>query len=220
MTGYELPAFEFELLTEAGIEDFVRAGFNCGEDGDGEDIRSELNKFLPENSWAEAIGGFSKTYLFYTKAGEPVGYVAFSCQHITNQERAKGGKTVPILPDPPFTNIPTVLIGRLAVDKHFHNLHFGETILRWARDLARELPIGCRFLAVHVQPTNEGAIRFYTRHKFVAPDRSERRDVLMLYDLVNSEQFPEEEEEARRTRFTTGFLTKALNAIRRGDASG
>ena len=215
----DLPEFEFEILTREGIEEFVRSGFTCGDDSTGDDTRSELNRFLPENAWEEGSGGFSRTYLFYTTPGEPVGYVALSCQHITNQERAKGGKTLPILPDAPFTNIPSILIGRLAVAAPFQNQKYGETIIRWVRDLARELSVGCRFIAVHVQPGNDGAIRFYTKHGFATPERSERRDLLMLYDLVNSEQFPEEEREARRARFTVGFLTKALQRIRPGASS-
>src|SRR5437867_2439049 len=171
----QLPEFQYELLSEAGVEDFLRAGFSCGDDDDGEDTRSELNKFLPENSWPEAVEGFSRTYLFYTPDATPVGYVALSCQHIVNQERAKGGKTSPILPDPPFMNLPTILIGRLAVDHRFQGKRYGETILRWVRDLARELPIGCRFLAVQVQRQNISALRFYERHGFRGPDRSERR---------------------------------------------
>jgi hypothetical protein len=97
----------------------------------------------------------------------------------------------------------------------YQNQRYGETIVRWVRDLARELPIGCRFLAVQVQRGNGGALRFYDRLGFKAPDRSERRDTLLLYDLVKSEQFPDEPE-ARRERFTVGFLTKALDRIMRG----
>ena len=156
--------------------------FTCGND----EWDGYLNDFLKEDALEQAAARFNKTYTFYDDSGQLVAYAALSASEVRNQT----ARASPLLTDAPYQRIPALLIGRLAVDERHQGSGFGSAILGWIEKTATLLPIGCRFLALHVDERNDAAIRFYVGYGFFRPPHIEVRDhlQLMLYDLKPSEE--------------------------------
>lgn len=168
------------------------ADFSCGEDK----WDCDLNDFLKHNALEQQTARFNKTYVFYSYDQEqslrPVAFVALS----TSEVLKEGGRGLPsLLRRAPYPSIPALLIGRLAVHEREQGKGFGLEIMAWIRNMALSLPVGCRFLALHVDQKNEAAIRFYCRHRFVeVPGVNVGPGMqLMLYDLVESQEAADEE---------------------------
>jgi GNAT superfamily N-acetyltransferase len=75
----------------------------------------------------------------------------------------------------------------LAVDRRNQQRGVGAAILGWVRDLADNLGVGCRFLALYCDERNHAARRFYRRHGFFEPPLPPEGygERLMLYDLAS-----------------------------------
>jgi GNAT superfamily N-acetyltransferase len=169
VTIYGEPKLNYGVLTSGDLQRF--AGFSCGD----EEWADDLNAFLREDALREAEGRYNTTYVFYDLDRQPVAYVTLSCSEVKRESRD----------DHPYPNVPALLIGRLAVDHRHQGKGYGELILRWIRNMGLELPMGCRFLALHVDARNERALAFYRRHGFIEPPIGNRRLRLLLYDLVS-----------------------------------
>jgi hypothetical protein len=61
-----------------------------------------------------------------------------------------------------FMPYPSLLLGRLAVDKRCQHSRIGTQLCLWTIGLARELStrVGCRYVALHTLPNK---VDFYTR---------------------------------------------------------
>ena len=152
------------------------ADFTCGD----ESWAEELNDFLKNDAYQDHEQSLNRTHLFFTEDRVCIGFVTLLASQVRREE---GGFL--LKGDTSYPAIPAVLIGRFAVDESFQGSGYGEEIMAWTRNLARELPIGCRFLAVDVDKENEGAIRFYKREGFeLVPVKRKLR--FLLYDLVAS----------------------------------
>lgn len=172
-----------DRLSEADLPKF--AEFCCSTSGH-DDVRwhARLDNFPTENAIIEGGLLLNTTHVFYADEQREalIGYAALACSSIKNEERA-----TKIVPETSFPHIPVLLIGMLAIDARFHRQGYGSTIFRWIRSKARELPMGCRFIALHVQEDNVAAIQFYKRFRFWQPIRKSTEDVLLLYDLTEAE---------------------------------
>jgi GNAT superfamily N-acetyltransferase len=158
------------LNLECGLFTGCYEGFCCGSDEWDED----LNDFLANDAVSQGERALNKTYVFTTE-GKTVAYVALAASQVKAPRRGTY----------PFA--PALLIGKLAVAEAYQSRGVGRQVLAWIRDLARRLPIGCRFLVVHVDIPNSEALRFYEREGFVCPpDMKGTQKQLMIYDLVNA----------------------------------
>lgn len=176
----------YDRLTPEHLEEFK--DFSCGED----EWHRELDEFLRDDALREGDDRLSTTYVFYDQAEEPVAFATLSTSEIRNEE-TKGSPR--LLGDTHYRSIPALLIGRLAVDSHHQGKRYGSTVLAWIREMALSLPIGCRFLALHVDKPNEAAARFYSKWGFFKPPyvKAHHSRQLMLYDLVGSAVAPSPE---------------------------
>ena len=170
--------FEAVALTPSHLKAFE--GFTCGS---GNEWCDTLNDFLVENALLEAAGRFNTTYVFYVDEA-PVAYATLSAGEIPREPTRKllGGRS-------PYSTIPALHVGRLAVSESRQGGEIGETVLGWIETQAVELKIGCRFLVLFADRENVRAIRFYERYGFEAPEEINRgrRQLIMLYDLIDSQ---------------------------------
>lgn len=68
---------------------------------------------------------------------------------------------------PSYSNLPTILLGRLAVDKREKGKGFGAILLMDALKRCVEISKSLGVLAVIVDPFDENAIQFYKKYGFI-----------------------------------------------------
>ena len=68
---------------------------------------------------------------------------------------------------PSYSNLPTILLGRLAVDKREKEKGFGAILLMDALKRCVDISKSLGVLAVIVDPFDENAIRFYKKYGFI-----------------------------------------------------
>jgi predicted N-acetyltransferase YhbS len=131
--------------------------FDCGVDS--------LNEWLNKRAWKNQVLGVSRTFVVCD--GEIViGYYCLSSAAIDRIELPKSKQRN--MPDP----IPSVLIGRLAVDLRYQGRKIGVSLLQDAlcRIITASQSIGVAYILVHA--LDDGAKRFYETKGFVAiPER-------------------------------------------------
>jgi GNAT superfamily N-acetyltransferase len=164
-----------EFLKMLTPEDILRLeDFDCGD--------PEYNEFLKRSALAQQDNRLNRTYLI--RSDPCPGFVTVSAAQVT---RDMSGLSTDELPYP---LAPALLIGRLAVDQRYAHRGLGRQLVRAARVMGTLLPVGCRFLALHVDIDNSAAIRLYESEGFWVPGRYKPRGrlLLMLYDLARQEE--------------------------------
>lgn len=147
--------------------------FDCGD----EDYQRELVDFLHGHALGEARSRYNTTYVFYDDLAQPIAFVALACSSIDTWGEASANAG----------NVPVLLIEMLAVDRRNQHRGVGTEIMRWVREVADNLPVGCRFLALYCDDRNEKARAFYRRQGFFEPPLPPEGygERLMLYDLAS-----------------------------------
>ncbi len=118
-----------------------------------------LNEWLIRRAWKnESVGG-SRTYVA-CDGNRVVGYYAISAGSIARM--LCPGKIRRNMPDP----IPVLILGRLAVDRHWQGAKIGRGLLKdaLARSINVSEQVGVRALIVHA--LNQTAEAFYLKHGF------------------------------------------------------
>lgn len=131
------------------------AGFDCG--------RPSLNEWLLRYALRNEHAGGSRTYVVCdVEAGRVVGYYALAAGSVDRAEAP--GPLRRNMPDP----IPAIVLGRLAVDRHFSGRGIGAGLLKDAllRSVQVANQIGAR--ALLVQALDDSAAAFYQHHGFVS----------------------------------------------------
>ncbi|MEX0800566.1 MAG: GNAT family N-acetyltransferase [Dehalococcoidia bacterium] len=174
------PDLYYDLLSHEYDEQ--ASSFDCGS----QQWELDLNDFIGNDALRDQELNLSRTYVFF---GDGVGQtvcVGFVTLLATAIERREWSLLPKLSKDSiAYRFVPALLIGRLAVHKDMQSQRIGSRILVWVRDLASELRIGCRLLAVQVDRENVGALDFYRREEFVAaPVKGTRNLQTMLYDLL------------------------------------
>ncbi len=161
-------------LSEAHTESLN--DFDCGS----EPWAADQNDFIRNDALEDQHRNLNRTYLFQNEAGNCAGFVTVLASLVEVEHTGLSGREVR------YPAAPALLVGRFAVHKSYQGQGVAPYLMAWVRRLARNLPIGCRFLALHVEPENERAIRFYDKEGFITPPthEPEKRLRLMLYDLL------------------------------------
>lgn len=127
-------------------------GFDCG--------RLELNDWLVRRALRSERERNARTYVTCdTSSGRVVGYYSLSAFSVA-RSTAPGGLSR--APDP----IPTVLLGRLAVDEQFQRARLGVSLLHDAVQNATTAAERIGLRALIVDAIDDGAAVFYARHGF------------------------------------------------------
>lgn len=134
-------------LAAAGPLDL--ATFNCGH--------AALDDWLQRRARCNEAAGFSRVFVL-ARPPEVVGYYSLSAYVLERQQAPRGLRHG--APDP----LPAILLGRLAVARHWHGRGVGRSLLADAirRCLAASTTVAARLLVTH--PIDPAATRFYIRH--------------------------------------------------------
>ena len=162
------------LPTRATTIDLDRfRDFDCGD----EDYQRDLVDFLLGHALGEARSRYNTTYVFHDDLARPLAFVALACSSIDAWCEASANAG----------NVPVLLIEMLAVDRRSQHRGVGSEILRWVREFADNLGVGCRYLALYCDERNEKARDFYRRQGFFEPPLPPEGygERLMLYDLAS-----------------------------------
>jgi GNAT superfamily N-acetyltransferase len=148
-----------------------RSAFDCGRDS--------LNQWLQRHAWHNQEGNVSRTSVVCDPVtGAIVGYVSMSAAQV---ERAYFPKSAQRnRPDP----IPALLLGQLAVDRHYQGRGYAKSLLLFALTTAVRLSrdLGCFGVLTH--PLDDDVRAFYRRFGFEElPYDPSRSMVVRIVDL-------------------------------------
>jgi len=146
-------SLRIELLNKSHI----KSEFNCGH--------SSLDHYIKTQAKQDVNRDLSACYVLNDVHDKRViGYYTLSSNAVLKDDfPITLQKKLP----PAYTNIPTALLGRLAIDNQFKKKGFGELLLLDALKRCVELSKKLGILAVIVDPIDENAIAFYESYGFI-----------------------------------------------------
>jgi GNAT superfamily N-acetyltransferase len=144
---------ELDFIPPAPITaDQELADFDSGE--------SSLNKWLKKRAFKNHMSGASRCFVLCTGANV-IGYYSLSAGAISHETAPKSMRRN--MPSP----LPVLLLGRLAVDKRYHNQGIGQALLRDAMLRAVNVAGDARVFALLVHALSDQAKQFYLSRGFV-----------------------------------------------------
>jgi len=143
-----------QLTAPAAIApDHVLTDFDSGE--------PSLDDWLKRRALKNHASGASRCFVI--RAGlEVAGYYSLSAGGISHTDAPKAMRRN--MPDP----IPVLLLGRLAIDRRYHNQGLGSALLRDAMLRAVNVAGNAGIVAILVHALGEQARQFYLSRGFVA----------------------------------------------------
>lgn len=128
------------------------AGFDSGE--------LSLDEWLKKRALKNQVSGASRCFVL-CNSKKVVGYYSLSAGAISHEIAPKVMRRN--MPDP----LPVILLGRLAIDKNYHNQGLGSALLRDAMIRAVSVADEMGVFAILVHALSEQAKRFYASRGFV-----------------------------------------------------
>ncbi len=128
------------------------ATFDCGE--------AFLNDWLKRRALKNHASGASRCFVVCLSA-TVIGYYSLSAGAICHESAPKN--LLRNMPDP----LPVLLLGRLAVDKRYHNQGIGQALLRDAMLRAVNVASNAGVFALLVHALSDPAKQFYISRGFV-----------------------------------------------------
>ena len=123
-----------------------------------------LDNYIRTQASQDVKRDLSVCYVLADEDGKVLGYYTLSSNSIPRDELPEElVKRLPLS----YRDLPTILLGRLAVDKSQKGKRYGEYLLIDA--LERSLSLGDQLgmLAVIVDPVDEKAVSFYKKYGFI-----------------------------------------------------
>ena len=128
------------------------ADFNSGE--------LSLDEWLKKRAFKNHATGASRCFVLCAGASV-IGYYSLSAGAISHEAAPRAMRRN--VPDP----LPVILLGRLAVDKRYHNQGLGQSLLRDAMLRAVNVAGDAGVFAILVHAISDQAKRFYLSRGFV-----------------------------------------------------
>lgn len=151
------------------------ADFQCGKD--------ELDLYLRQRAMTNHMEGYSRTYVIADEEYRVAGYYSVCSATIGRNfvPRQIGGHGTP-------TEVPVILLARLAVDHRHQEIGLGADLMEHAFRTAvlSADRIGVRAMLVHA--IDDDAVRFYTKYNFRLAKGLDRTLLLSLKDIAVSLQ--------------------------------
>ena len=157
--------------------------FHCASD--------DLDDFIKNDALHEQKCMLSRTYLFFYE-GHVIGFVSLSADSVAVQRlktddivRKQDGRSL-------YSNLPCILIGRMAVIKQYERKGLGTKILKWAVGLITDVvckAVGCRYITV--DPKAESLALYmksglgFRQMEALKPGKIETRYCINIYKLLN-----------------------------------
>ena len=147
-------------------------GFDCGSE--------PLNRWLAQKALHNEKTGGSRTYVVSTETGELAGYFCLAAHSVEHGDlKAKCRRNMP-------NPVPTILLGRLAVDKKYAGRGLGKSMLLAAIRASIEIAKSIGVAAVVVHPLSEEAEHFYLKNGFAYAREGNQMLLFALGPYVSS----------------------------------
>lgn len=140
--------------------DADRSAFNCGVEA--------LNRYFQQQVTQDIRRRVAACFVAVTEDDRIAGYytLATASMLLTDLPQSIGKKL------PRYPSVPTVRMGRLAIDLQFHGIGLGGALLADALERACRSEIAA--FALMVDAKDEQAVRFYQHHGFIPlPDATQ-----------------------------------------------
>lgn len=135
----------------------ITADIELAEFGSGE---LSLNEWLKKRALKNNAAGASRCFVL-CNGNTVIGYYSLSTGAISHEAAPKAMRRT--MPNP----LPVLLLGRLAVDKRYHNKGIGQALLRDAMIRAVNVSGDAGVFAMLVHALNDQAKQFYLSRGFV-----------------------------------------------------
>lgn len=133
-----------------------RSSFNCGY--------SLLDDYIKRQARQDVSRDLSACFVLVDKESVVKGYYTLSANSIRREDFPESlQKKMP----PGYINLPTTLLGRLAIDNSIKGQGYGEILLMDALNRALKTLESVGTLAVVVDPIDEKAQNFYGKYGFI-----------------------------------------------------
>src|SRR5579859_3413804 len=152
-----------------------RSDFDCGV--------QELNHYLQEVADQDQDRGLAKTYVLVD--GTKIrGFYSLAAHSVTREsppQDIKAGKRKKIKYEKiRYTDLPFVLLGRLAIDKELQGQRYGRAILYHALERTKSIAESVGILGMIVDAKDEKAATFYRKFGFRSIEGNKNRLVLSI----------------------------------------
>ncbi len=144
-----------ELKTQKLDKKHKKEDFNCGQ--------SILDNYLKRQANQDKRRDLSACFVLPDENNEVIGYYTLSTNSIKRDEFDE--ELIKKLP-PSYKELPTILLGRLAVDKKHQGKKIGEFLLMEAFQKCIQSRAHFGILAIVVEPIDEKAQKFYSSYGF------------------------------------------------------
>lgn len=145
---------------------------------DFESGESSLDDWLKKRAFKNQASGPSRCFVL-CNGNKVIGYYSLSAGAITHATAPKTMRRN--MPNP----LPVLLVGRLAIDKNYHNQGFGSALLRDAMIRAVGVASDAGVFAILVHALSEQAKRFYLSRGFVESPLQPMTLIMTLETVVS-----------------------------------
>ena len=146
-----------EIIIEILNNSHDKKEFDCGH--------SMLNNYIQKQAKQDVKRDLSACFVLSDKLNQKViGYYTLSSNSIPRDDFPD--HLIKKMP-PSYVNLPTILLGRLAIDKDFKGNGYGELILIDALNRCVEVSRNLGTLAIIVDPIDGSATNFYGKYGFI-----------------------------------------------------
>lgn len=160
---------ELKIEIFSGDAEYDLSHFDCGEES--------LNAFLTAHLERQHRGKYLRGYLLVTREPKPrvMGYYTLSgsCFEKTTLPSKNQQKRVP------YKNVPSVTLGRLAIDKRIQGQGYGELLVTHAMRTVYHASLAVGIHAIFVEALHESTKNFYLTLGFI-PLTGENANTLFL----------------------------------------
>lgn len=130
--------------------------FNCGQ--------PMLDNYIRTQAGQDVKRDLSACFVLAGEDNVVIGYYTLSSNTI---ERTTFPEDMAAKLPPSYADLPTILLGRLAVDTKFKGNRYGEFLLIHALNKCVEISAQLGVLAVVVDPIDDSAVKFYENYGFI-----------------------------------------------------
>lgn len=141
----------------------VKEEFSCGYD--------LLDNYLKRQANQDIKRKLSSCSVLVDEQNVVKGYFTLSANSIRRQDLTE--ELIKKLP-PSYSDLPVILLGRIAIDKSIQGNGFGENLLLHALKKCLDLSNQLGILAVVVDPIDSKAISFYKSYSFIELPTSDK----------------------------------------------
>lgn len=133
------------------------SNFDCGE--------AYLNTFLTDHLKRQHMGKVLRGYVLTTRENKPrvMGYYTLSGSCFEKEFLPSKTQQKRV----PYKNVPSVTLGRLAVDKSLHRQGYGEALVTHAMKVVYHASQAVGIYGMFVEALNDNAKKFYLNLGFV-----------------------------------------------------